>query len=213
MEMTRDWIYGECAATGRPRASLLGVLACLHRFGGTPVGQAKLAREAGLANNTVAAGYVELLTDLLCVASAYAWDETRHRHNPRRPCKYHMTNLLAAIAWHPARLRSLEECDQLAPPAQAMLMEWLVAQELWRRAAIRDDEMPERMAFWQSPSHEVDFVVEPHQMLEVKRGPTTPLEFGWFPKAFPDAYLTVISHSRYETTRIRGVTLEEFLLT
>ena len=34
---------------------LLGVLECLYRFAGTPSGQSKLAREAGLANNTVAA--------------------------------------------------------------------------------------------------------------------------------------------------------------
>jgi hypothetical protein len=57
IEITRDWIFGECAASGRSRAALLGVFECLHRFGGTPVGQAKLAREAGLANNTVAAGH------------------------------------------------------------------------------------------------------------------------------------------------------------
>ena len=40
IEMTRDWILGEFAASGRPRASLLGVIECLFRFGGTPVGQA-----------------------------------------------------------------------------------------------------------------------------------------------------------------------------
>jgi hypothetical protein len=39
----------------------------LRRRGGSPVGQTKLAKEAGLANNTVAAGWTELLADLLCV--------------------------------------------------------------------------------------------------------------------------------------------------
>ena len=47
VELTRDWILGEFAASGRPSSSLLAVLECFHRFAGTPVGQAKLAREGG----------------------------------------------------------------------------------------------------------------------------------------------------------------------
>jgi len=84
---------------------------CLFRFGGTPVGYAKVAREAGMANNTVANGYIEQLTELL----------------------------------------------------------------------------------------------------EVKRGKRGPLEFGWFPKVFPKAHLTVISASRFETDAVEGITLPDFL--
>ena len=84
-ESVRDWIYGECAFSGRSRASLLAVMEYLLSQGGAPVGQAKLARETGLANNTVAVGYIELLSDLFCVASAYAWDPSRRIRLGRRP--------------------------------------------------------------------------------------------------------------------------------
>jgi len=212
IEITRDWIYGEVAASGRSRASLLGILECLHRFGGTPVGQAKLAREAGLANNTVAAGYVELLMDLLCVAAAHPWDQSKNRMNRRRPCKYHYTNTLVAVAWHPARIRSLHDYQALPSGERAKFTEWLVAQELWRRAAVRGEESPEQMAFWQAAGHELDFVTSPKAALEVKSGPTNPLEFAWFPRSFARASLTVIGQDRWAAGSLRGVTLEDFLL-
>jgi predicted AAA+ superfamily ATPase len=212
IETTRDWVNGEVAASGRSRGSLLGVMDCLHRFGGTPVGQAGLAREAGLANNTVAAGYVEQLMDLLCIAEAFAWDASRRRASRRRPRKYHFTNLLAAVAWHPARIRSVSEYDALSPEEQGRLTEWLVAQELWRRAAIRGDEIPESMHFWQGKTHEVHFVVDAEYHVEVKRGQANPLDFSWWPQTFPRGQLTVINRERFETERFRGVTLEDFLL-
>lgn len=211
IEIVRDWIYGEFAASGRSRDLLLGVMECLFRFGGTPVGYAKIAREAGMANNTVASGYIEQLRDLLCAAPALAWDTSYRRSNRRRPCKFHMTNLLAATAWHPAHIRSPADVHALAPQNQAVLLEWAVAQECWRRAALRGDEIPEKMNFWQSASHEIDFVLSPTELLEVKRGKSGPLEFGWFPKVFPQARLTVISSSRFETDAIEGITLHDFL--
>jgi len=213
IELTRDWILGEFAASGRSRASLLAVLECLHRFAGTPVGQAKLAREAGLANNTVAAGYVELLTDLACVAPIFAWDPSRRIPNHRRPSKYPMINLLAAISWHPSRPRSLDDHDRLSPEGQGRLLEWLVAQELWRWAAIRGAEVPEMLLYWMGDEHEIDFVLGPDEFLEVKRGGATALDFAWFPRSFPGGRLTVIGSSRFETDRIRGITAEDFLLT
>lgn len=212
IEMTRDWIYGEFAAAGRSRSSLLGVMECIHRFGGTPVGQAKLAREAGIANNTIAAGYIELLKDLLCVASAYPWNENKGKPNKRRPCKFHMINLLAAVAWHPSRIRSIDDFHNLSPEEQACLMEWTVAQEVWRRAAVRGDELPEEMAFWRSKTNEIDFVTEQDAYIEVKRGRTNPVEFAWFPKSFPKGILNVINEAVFSTERIKGITLEEFLL-
>ena len=212
IEITRDWIYGECAATGRSRAALLGVFDCLHRFGGTPVGQAKLAREAGLANNTVAAGYIELLMDLLCVATAHSWDVSKGRVNRRRPCKYHFTNTLVAVAWHPARIRTLDDYRAVPAEERAKFAEWLVAQELWRRAAIRGDEAAEQMAFWQAGGHEIDFVATPHAAVEVKLGSTNPVEFAWFPRTFSRTGLTVIGQDHWRAGSLEGMTLEDFLL-
>ncbi len=211
-EMVRDWIYGECAATGRNRPSLMGVLECLLQRGGVPVGQTRLAREAGLANNTVAAGYIELLADLMCVGISNAWDASRRVALMRKPAKFPFVNLLAAMCWHPGRLRSVEDFDELSAGAQGAWLEWLVAQELWRRAAIRGDESPERQRYWQSKKHELDFAVAPDAFVEVKRGRTGPLDFAWFPATFPGARLTVVGGSRFETDYIRGVTFEDFLL-
>jgi predicted AAA+ superfamily ATPase len=212
VEMVRDWIYGEFAAAGRSRAMLLGVLECLYRFAGTPVGQSKLARETGLANNTVAAGYIDELSDLMCVASGFAWDADRQRTNRRRPCKFHFTNLLVSAAWHPRRLRTPDDYLALPEDAQAALLEWAVAQECWRRAAVRGDEMPELMHYWQDGNHELDFVLGPAEFLEANRGRTGPLDFAWFPKSFPHGRLTVVGASRFETERVVGLTLEDFLL-
>ena len=211
IEMVRDWIYGEVALSKRSRSMMGGVMECIERFAGTPVGQAKLAREAGLANNTVANGYIELLSDLMCVSSAYFWDSSRKRHNRRKPCKYHMTNLLVAVTWSYAGIRSPEDFISLEPEKQGAWLEWMVAQELWRRAVIRGDEFPEKMSFWQSGNHELDFVLTPDSFIEVKRGKTSPMEFNWFPNVFPNGHLTVISESRFETDRISGITITDFL--
>jgi uncharacterized protein len=212
LEMVRDWVYGEVSASGRSRPMMVGVMECLMRFAGVPVGQSKLAREAGLANNTVAAGYVDLLSDLMSAASCFAWDDAHRRPNRRRPCKFHITNLLVAAVWHPQRLRRPGDVRSLSAAEQGGLFEWLVAQEIFRRAALRGDEFPEVMAFWQSGEHELDFVLGSDRFIEVKRGRAGPLDFMWFPKCFPKAYLTVISESRFETDQIRGVTLDDFLL-
>lgn len=211
IQMVRDWVYGDFAATGRSRSSLLAVLECLQRFAGTAVGQSKLAREAALANNTVAAGYIDLLKDLLCVAESVPWDAARRRPNRRRPSKYHVINLLAAMAWHPRAIRSVADMVALPPVEQGALWEWGVAQELWRRAAIAGDELPEELHHWQHPQHEIDFVTARGEWLEVKRGASSPMEFGWFVKACPGKRLTVISASRYETDVLRGITMEDFL--
>jgi len=212
IEIVRDWIYGEFARTGRSRELLIGVLQCLYRFGGTPTGFAKLAREAGMANNTVAAGYIDQLGDLLCVASSLAWDASAKRANRRRPCKFHFINMLAAVAWHPAHIRRPSDFRSLPAADQAILLEWAVAQECWRRAAIAGEEIPEQMFFWQTDRHEMDFVLGKDRFIEVKRGRTGPLDFAWFASTFPKSRLTVISASCFETDSIEGVTLSDFLL-
>jgi predicted AAA+ superfamily ATPase len=210
--MIRDWVLGECAAARRSRASLLPLLTKLLHFGGKPLGQAKLAREAGLANNTVAAGYLDLLADLLCVSVSQAWDASRQVRVARQPAKFHLVNLLCAVAFHPARLRRGSDLEALAPDALGALWEWLVAQELQRRAAIAGAEAPAEMAHWQVRDHELDFVLGPDRFLEVKRGRTSPLEFAWFRKVFPQGRLTVVGRDRFETDSVRGITMEELLL-
>jgi len=68
------------------------------------------------------------------------------------------------------------------------------------------------MAYWQSKQHEIDVVLAPDSLLEVKRGRATPLEYAWFTKCFPKGRLTVIASTPFETDRIRALTLEQFLL-
>jgi len=72
--------------------------------------------------------------------------------------------------------------------------------------------MPEVSSFWESKEHELDFVVSPEQYIEVKLGKTSPLEFAWFNRTFPHAKLQVVGGSRFETDRVQGLTLEDFLL-
>lgn len=211
-ELVRDWVYGSFSRAGRSRASLLGVLDCLFRFAGSPVGQSKLAREAGLANNTVASEYIEALADLLSVGVSHPWDAHAARPNRRRPAKFHYTNTLVASAWHPLHPRTPGDVRSMPRQRQGELLEWGVAQELFRRAAIRGDDLPELLPHWSSKEHELDFVLGSDSFIEVKAGKTTPVEFAWFPRTFPNARLTVVSDSSYETARIRGITMDEFLL-
>ncbi|MFW5803536.1 MAG: AAA family ATPase [Verrucomicrobiota bacterium] len=211
IELVRDWVLGEFAASGRSRSALLAMLDCLYRFGGTPLGQSKLARETGLANNTVAAGYIELLHDLLAVVPANAWDAGRARLNRRKPCKYHFTNLLVAVAWHPQHPRMPADLRAMPSEQHGALLEWAAVQEHWRRECRKCGEVPETVPFWQSDKHELDIVASAEDFIEIKRGTTSPLDFAWFPKVFPKRHLTVVSASRYETDQITGVTFEDFL--
>jgi uncharacterized protein len=211
IELTRDWIEGEIAASGRSRAALLNTLSVLFRWGGTPVGQAKLAREAGLANNTVAAGYIEILNDLACVVPAYPWDSDREIKILRQPCKYHFTNLLAAVTYHRDRMRRVEDFLALSEKEQGFWYQWLIAQELLRRNALSGKEILAPLAFWKNKNHELDFVETPDHFLEVKRGACSPLEFGWFSRQFPDKTLTIISSSEFKAGAVQGISLENFL--
>jgi predicted AAA+ superfamily ATPase len=212
IEMVRDWVLGECAASGRDRSSLLAVWDVVLRRGGTPIGQAAVAREAGLANNTVAAGYLELLADLLCVGRAHAWDPDRRTSVRRRPAKFPPINLLAAVAFDAARTRSVGGFHALPAEAQGRWFEWLVAQEIARRAARRGEDSPETLHYWQGEEREVDYVVRPDLWIEVKRGAASAMEFAWFPRSFPRARLWIACRERFDAGRIRGLTLEDLLL-
>ncbi|MBI2892045.1 MAG: ATP-binding protein [Deltaproteobacteria bacterium] len=211
IEAVREWIQGECARSGRSRRSLLAVMEALHRHGGTPLGQTRLARDAGLANNTVAAGWIEVLSDLLCVGTSAAWDPGRRAEMPRKQAKFPFVNLLAAAAWAPDAPRSAEELARLGPERQGVWHEWAVAQELFRRAALLGRPEPERLPYWASREHEIDFVAGDGSFVEVKWGRASALDFSWFPKSFPKGFLTVVCGTPFEADRIRGVTLSEFL--
>lgn len=212
IELVRDWIEGEIALQNRNRNTLLNIMSVLFRFGGTPVGQAKLARESGVTNNTVVQGYIEILQDLACVTPAFPWDQNRHLLILRKPSKFHFTNLLAALVYHPNRIRSIENFLKLSLPDQGMWYEWLIAQEIFRRSAIQGEHILEPLSFWQSQNHEIDFVLNSQEFVEVKLGKSSPLEFAWFPKQFPSQQLTVINSMQFATNQICGVTAEEFLL-
>ncbi|MBI4871601.1 MAG: ATP-binding protein [Candidatus Riflebacteria bacterium] len=212
IELVRDWVNGEFSRSGRDRSALVPVMAVLSRTGGTPVGQTRLAQEAGLANNTVAAGYLELLADLMCIGIQQAWDPSRKVPMPRTRAKYPFINLLAAVAWHPARLRTVADFRRLPEVEQGRWIEWLVAQEIWRRRALRGDPFPERLLYWQSQEHELDFVLDEWRLLEVKRGRASPREFAWFPRTHPGASLLLVNEDRFETEWLRGLTLRDLLL-
>ena len=211
IELTRDWVEGEIAKSGRSRISLSNIITTLFRFGGTPIGQAKLAREAGLANNTVAHNYIEILSDLGCVIPAYHWDQHKKIPILRKECKYHFTNLLVALAYHPARLRKPKDFLALPETEQGIWYEWLVAQELLRRAAIANTDLLAPLFFWQNKDHEIDFVVANEQFIEVKRGSCYAPEFSWFAKQFPQKQLTVINQKQFATPWVHGQSLEDFL--
>lgn len=212
IQLVRDWVEGEIAKSGRYRSALLNILNVIFRFGGTPVGQAKLAREAGLANNTIAQGYIEILNDLGCITPAYPLDLQKKQLILRKPCKYHFMNLLVAVAYHPAQLRTPADFAALPETEQGVWYEWLIAQELQRRSAVQGKEILAPLAFWQSKNHEIDFVDSEQTFIEIKRGKCTALEFAWFARELSHYHLTVINQNKFATSHLHGVTLEDFLL-
>lgn len=63
----------------------------------------------------------------------------------------------------------------------------------------------------QSSKHEIDFVAF-NTFYEIKTGKTSPSEFLWFPKTFPDKHLFIVSSAQFETSFCTGITMEDFLL-
>ena len=88
------------------------------RRGASPVAQTTLAAESGMANNTVAHGYLDFLSDLLVLGTSEPWDPNRHVRVPRKASKYPFVNLLAANTWWknryttPASLESASSADK-----------------------------------------------------------------------------------------------------
>jgi predicted AAA+ superfamily ATPase len=209
--LVRDWILGEIASSGRQRKTLLALFSAFFKYGGTPVGYAKLARETGLANNTVVAGYVELLSDLMCVLPSWPWDPDKDAFLMRKPCKFNFINLAAAVAFHPCCLRNVHDFSKLEAETKAMFLEWLVASELFRRNTLRSMLNNEEVGFYQSRHHEIDFVDGERDLFEVKTGTAGPREFAWFPNVFPKKNLTVLSKNEFETDTVRSINMARWL--
>lgn len=212
IQLVRDWVLGEIVSSGRSRLALTQLLHVIMNYGGHPVGFAKLAREGGLANNTVASGYIEQLSDLLAIMPSWPIETNKKTILMRKPCKFHFINLAVAIAFHPSSLRQVHEFEKLPSELQGIFIEWLVAQEIWRRGVLADQGRQEAISFWSSKEHEIDFVSPDLKFIEAKKGPANPFEFSWFSKIFPRDDLTVICSTPFRSKQVTGVTVEEFLL-
>jgi predicted AAA+ superfamily ATPase len=211
-ELVRDWVFGELARTGRSRQFLMGLMRTLFAHGGSRTGYLKLARESGLANNTIASEYVEQLSDLLAVLPCFQWDANHDVPLQRKPAKFHFVNLSVALAFSQNRMTSVADFAALPSPDRATWVEWLVAQELFRRQCIHGIEDPEALWFWASADHEIDFVDAERRLFEVKIGRSGPLDFAWFPRVFPKRKLLVVGGSEFRTPTVKGITIHQFLL-
>jgi predicted AAA+ superfamily ATPase len=167
-EIIRDWIIGEIVKSGPSRQFLLALMRTLFAQGGSRTGYLKLARESGLANNTLAAEYVEQLSDLLAVIPSYQWDADKDVPLQRRPAKFHFVNLSVALSFSQNRMTQISDFDALESQERAKWIEWLVAQELFRRQCIAGVEDPEAIWYWASKEHGIDFVDAGRNLYEVK---------------------------------------------
>lgn len=211
-QTTAEWVFGECALAGRSRPMLLRLLEQLMRRGTSPAAQTTLAAESGMANNTVAHGYLDFLTDLLVLGTSEPWDPGRKARVARKASKYPFVNLLVANTWSKNRYTTPAALATASGEERGTWWEWAVAAELFRRAAKQGNPLPMNSLFWRSDKHEVDFIRDGQPWIEVKAGRTTPFEFDWFAQSFPREKLLVVSSERFDGTAIRGVTLEDFLL-
>jgi len=74
-----------------------------------------------------------------------------------------------------------------------------------------EPDIPVNFRYWASPEHEIDFVVDPLRLLEIKRGRAGLFDFGWFPRVFPKSHLTVVNESAFDGSFVRGIPMETFL--
>ncbi len=215
IELTKDWVFGECSRQNRDPGLLQFLLFSLHQKATTPVSMTKLAKEAGAANNTVVQGYIELMRDLMSLVNCYQTDPHTLRPLPRKATKLHFVNLLAALAFDPDQPWTLDEFSSQNPEKLGKWYEWAVSSHLWRRAAWRGDLSPETQNFWSNDHNEVDFISEIEGWIEVKSGRISPLEFGWFAKSFPKKKLRVISveSEKHTPAFLSHETVEDFLRT
>ncbi|HEY8269969.1 MAG TPA: AAA family ATPase [Pseudobdellovibrionaceae bacterium] len=192
IELTKDWILGECSRQGRDAGLLQFLLTMLHLKAMTPISMTKLAKESNAANNTIVQAYLELMRDLMSVSTCYQADPHTLRPIPRKAAKFHFINGLAALAFDPDQPWTLEEFCAQTPTKLGKWYEWAVASHIWKKSAYLGEMDPESQFFWSNDHHEIDFI-SPQQWYEVKSGGFSPTEFLWFPKSFPRRTLKVIS--------------------
>ncbi len=62
----------------------------------------------------------------------------------------------------------------------------------------------ERLVFWKSAQHEIDFVTSDGAFIDVKWGSAGPRDFSWFARFFSqDQRLLVVSQSEFGTQQVR----------
>ncbi len=211
LAMTRDWVLGEFARRGRSRQFILNILDVLLATGGSVVGFTKLARDTGLANNTAAQEYIELLSDLLCVAPCFQWHATQRHILQRKACKFHFTNLLVANAFRKSPIYTLEQLASIQAVDKGRWYEWLVAQEIWRRQAMTGSLIPESLKFWTDGKDEVDFVLDADTWLEVKAGQASPHEFSFLQNVRKETQLWVVATNKLHTKNAQSISIRNFL--
>jgi len=211
-EMIRDWVIGEVVKSGRSRQFLIALMRTLFTQVGSRTGYLKLARESGLANNTIASEYIEQLSDLLAVIPSHQWDADKDVPLQRKPAKFHFINLSVALAFSRNRMTHVDDFKSLPSREKSKWLEWLVAQELFRRQAIAGVDDPEALWFWASKDREIDFVDCERKLYEVKVGRAGAVDFAWFPKVFPKRKLLVVGSSEFRAASLKGITMEQFLL-
>lgn len=122
----------------------------------------------------------------------------------RKPAEFHFINLGVALAFSPNRMSNVDAFKSLPPTEQSKWIEWLVAQELFRRQCVAGSEDPEALWFWASDDHVIDFVDGSRNLYEVKVGRTGPLSFSWFPRGFPGRNLLVIGGGAFRAETVKG---------
>ncbi|MBI2607178.1 MAG: ATP-binding protein [Deltaproteobacteria bacterium] len=218
LNLVKDWLVGDIVSSGRSRTFLMNLMRRIYEHGASTVSYTKLAREAGLANNSAALDYIEKLADLYCLLPAMQWDHVGNIRLAKKPSKMHFINLAVAMAFHPSSPRYLHEVRNMKGREKAAIYEWAVAQELWRRMNLNNQRQNKRqvwaedLAYWASGEHEIDFVTPDGRFFEVKAGPASAMEFAWFEGIFPKGKLTVICDTPFESRAVKGVTLHQFLL-
>ncbi len=216
-----DWILGDVVESGRSRIFLLNLLKRVYATAPSSLSYTKLAKEAGLANNSAALDYVERLSDLLILQPMMLWDHNKNTSLARSASKFNFINLSAAWAFHPKCPRYIHEVKKLEGRERGAMFEWLVAQELWRQTVLarqsetsraRSPHLELDLMYWASQTHEIDFVLPDRTLIEVKAGPSDPKEFAWFSKVFPNKSLKIISDSEFETDHVKSIKPITFLL-
>lgn len=209
--LVKDWVQGDIISAGRDRISLKNIFNTIYRFGTSSVGFAKLAKETGLANNTVASGYIDQLQDLLVLKPRLQKDLEKNIFLIKKPCKFTFSNTLVASVFHPKEIRYVTDFENLESHEQSFLFECLILQELERRTNWSGLNLDKEVGFWKSENNEIDFTQE-DLLFEAKLGSATPHEFKWFANVFPKKKLTIVNKNVFETKNMTGITIHDFLM-